>query len=219
VKSDLLKYKHYFVLLAALLLANFLVVPFWQVMQEQKQDINLLSTHELKLNTLIANSSRYQDLINKAEQNKQEIHGYVFTQASEAKFKLTVQQKLEALFAEAKCSVQRINWKSATPVSEGITSWTVQTRFKGNPACMIKITRAFGETKPLLRVQDFIFSSRKINGQVRNKINAVVELFVLHIPTKVSSHVDREANKEVNNQGNNEPNNQASNIANTEEAI
>jgi hypothetical protein len=218
VKSDLLKYKHYFVLLAALLLANFLVVPFWQVMQEQKQEINLLSTHELKLNTLIANASRYQDLINKAEQNKQEIHGYVFTQASEAKFKLTVQQKLEALFAEAKCSVQRINWKSATPVSEGITSWSVQTRFKGNPACMIKITRAFGETKPLLRVQDFIFSANKINGQVRNKINGVVELFVLHMPAKVSPQVNKEANKVVNNQANNKTNNQANNAANTEEA-
>ncbi len=189
-------------MLAALLLANFLVVPLWQLMQEQKQEINLLSTHELKLNTLIANASRYQGLINKAEQNEQEIQAYVFSQASEAKFKLTVQQKLEALFAEAKCSVQRINWKSATPVSEGITRWSVQTRFKGNPACMIKITRALGETKPLLRVQDFVFTSRKIDGQVRNKINAVVELFVLHMPAKVTPHVDKEVDKQANNKAN-----------------
>jgi ribosomal protein L22 len=110
-----------------------------------------------------------------------------------------VQQKLETLFAEAKCKVQRINWKSSTPVSESITRWSVQTRFKGNPACLIKITRAFGATKPLLRVQDFSFSSRKIDGQVRNKINAVVELFVLHMPAKVTPQV----NKELNNQANN----------------
>lgn len=183
MKEDLLKYKHYLIALTALLLANFITVPLWEMQQEQSQEILLLNKHAKKIEQLIMGSSTFEEKLADAQKLQQSMAPYLFKQASEAKFKLAAQEQVESILVQSKCNLQRVNWLSSTPINQELTRWRMELRLSGNPVCMVKVTRALGSTKPTMRIQDFSFNSQVITGRSGDKINAMLTLILLHDAT------------------------------------
>lgn len=179
MKANLIKYKHYLILLTALLFSSYLVVPLWELQQELRSEIKMLKKQLLKIDKLIGNETIFDERGVKAKQKQAKSEVYIFQQPNEAKLKLDVQLKLEHLFTDANCEMGRVSWKNASVVDQTLTRWTVEVRFKGNPSCIIKTTRSFATAKPLMRIQDFDYSARRINGEVRNKITATLKIMIL----------------------------------------
>jgi len=192
MKADLLKYKHYLILLAALLLANYMTVPLWELQHEQKQELMLLDKHAVKTEQLLSGTDSFTEELVKVKELQTSIEPFIFTQATEAKFKLAAQQQIETLLTEAKCSMERVNWLSSTAVNDELTRWRLELRYTGNPACMIKITRALGTAKPIMRIKDFTFSADPITGESMNRITTRLTIILLHKPLKAIEGEDNE---------------------------
>ena len=179
MKANLVKYKHHIIILVALLVAHYVIMPLWELQQSQRSEIKMLSKQRSKINTLIDRKDLFQEELNKAQQKKATIAPYLFQEPNEGKFKLAAQLKLEQLLSKASCTVERISWKSDTEIDSTLTKWMVEARYNGNPSCIIQTTRFLAAEKPLMRVHNFDYSSRRINGEVRNKIRANLSIIIL----------------------------------------
>lgn len=182
MKSDILKYKHYLILLAALLVVNYVTVPLWELQEEQKQELTLLEKHASKVEKLMAGQDGFTKKLTQVQELQSSVEPFIFQQVTEAKFKLVAQQKLEKLLNDAHCSMERVKWLSSTPVNNSLTRWRLELRFTGNPACMVKTTRALGTIQPVMRIKDFTFSSSPITGQAASRITTMLTIILLHMP-------------------------------------
>jgi hypothetical protein len=182
MKADLLKYKHYLILLAALLLANYVTVPLWDLQQEQKQALILLNKQVTKIEKLLSGKDNFSQQLKEINKLQESIEPFIFQQGTEAEFKLVAQQQLEALLVESKCNMERVNWLSSTAVNNELTRWRLELRYSGTPACMIKTTRALGKVQPLMRIQDFTFSADPITGQASDTITTMLTMTLFHKP-------------------------------------
>ncbi|MBU2891941.1 hypothetical protein KO495_01230 [Colwellia sp. D2M02] len=180
MKAELIKYKHYLILLAALLILSYVTIPLWELQKEQRGELDLLERKMMKTEQLLSKSDLYSQMLADSKAKEQAIEPYLFIESTESQFKLVVQQQLEKVITGADCTVQRISWKGSSVINQDLNSWELSARFKGNPACMIKVTRALDSTIPLIRVKDFSISARRIDGQVGNRVSAAFELFALH---------------------------------------
>lgn len=172
MKDNVLKYQHYLIVLAALLVANYITSPLWEYQKEQRAEIQLLDKQVSKIERLINNQALFDKQFTNVKENETAIAHYIFQENDEAKFKLQVRLALEKILTTAKCDVDRITWKYSAPINSSLKKWSLEARFKGNPACMITTTRLLGSYEPLMRVDDFSYRTRKLNGQVSNKISA-----------------------------------------------
>jgi hypothetical protein len=185
MKAELIKYKHYLFLLCSLIILTYVTIPLWELQKEQKNEIKLLQRKMVKTDSLLSKRDLYDRILLDGQIKEKSIEPYLFINPSESAFKLIVQQKLDKIITDARCTVQRISWKGTKVVNSKLNSWAISARFKGNPACMIKVTRALDNSMPLIRVKNFSISARRIDGQVGNRVTAAFDLFVLHLNSKV----------------------------------
>lgn len=174
------QYKHYFILITTLLVANYVVLPMsvWQT--EQQQTLALITKKSNKVSSLLASETEYAEQLTKVTNDVQHMRRFVFDDADEAKFKLTAQSKIEQILNEAECNIQRINFKGNTQVREKLIRWQVELRFKGDALCMTQTTRGLESLLPNISISDFNVNHRGLTDEVEGHFNAVMNVTLWH---------------------------------------
>lgn len=180
MKADLLKYKHYLLLLLALLLANYLLVPLTELQSEQQQTLSLLQKKQQKTNALLnGGGSTSQERAQLATYLKNS-HHYLFVQDSEASFKLAAQSQVEALLISSGCDISRIGFKGNQQILPKVQKWTIEIRYKGDAECLVKTTRALETAEPYINIEEYSYGSRGFDKTAQAEFNASLNVSVWH---------------------------------------
>ena len=108
MKSDLLKYKHYLLLLLALLIVNFVLEPLWQNAVTLQQKVYMDSVKASKISSLMAIKEDVEKQDGMLSIRTLKLQPYLFPASTESEFKLVAQGKIENILADANCNVERI---------------------------------------------------------------------------------------------------------------
>ncbi|WP_448213061.1 hypothetical protein [Colwellia sp. MEBiC06753] len=173
-------YRHYLIILGAILLAKFAVVPLADYQQEQVEQLNLLTIQNEKLDALINNQDDFLAQHQALGKQLAKAKGYVYVTPDEAGLKLAVQAKLDKLIVAAGCSVERIGFEGSTTLSSKLARWGINISTKGDGACIVNLTRAIEEARPLLKINSYRLNHRNLNqnSEGRGEFNARFQLFV-----------------------------------------
>jgi hypothetical protein len=187
MKADLLKYKHYLLLLTALLLANYLLVPLSELQSEQQQTLILLQKKQHKSNALLSgegiSSQEQEQLLNYLKKS----HDYLFVQLNEADFKLAVQTQVETLLTTSGCNISRIGFKANQQILPNVQKWHMEIRYKGEADCLVKTTRALETVKPYINIEEYSYGARGFDRTAQALFNATLKVSVWH-KTNIKEH-------------------------------
>jgi hypothetical protein len=178
MKADLLKYKHYFLLLLALLLANYLLVPLTELQSEQQQTLSLLQKKQHKSNALLSgegiSSQDREQLLSYLKKS----HNYLFVQQNEADFNLAVQTQVETLLTSSGCNISRIGFKGNEQILPNVQKWHMEIRYKGDADCLVKTTRALETVKPYINIEEYGYGARGFDKTAQALFNATLNVSV-----------------------------------------
>lgn len=180
MKNELMKNKHYLLIIGALLIANYILVPLsdWQV--ELKQNTALLDKQKRKVDNLVDNSDYLNEALESSEKSIAALNKVLFVIPTTDKFKLTVQSKIEKALNDAGCSIERIGFNGETEVTQSITRWSMEMRYKGDLGCMTKATRAVESLSPYVQVESYNMNNRGFNKSLGGRFNAKLQVNVWH---------------------------------------
>lgn len=178
MRADLLKYKHYLLLLLALLLANYVLMPLTELQVEQQNTINLLQIKQAKTNALIEHGDGFSQVNKQLTAYLKNSHDYLFTQKSEADFKLTAQTQIEQLLQTSGCDISRIGFKGNQQILPKVQKWHMEVRYKGDADCLVKTTRALETTTPYINIEEYNYSARGFDKTAKAKFNAKLNVSV-----------------------------------------
>lgn len=176
MKSDLLKYKHYFAVLLALAVANFAIDPLWNNIAVLQQKLYLDEIKATKVESLIATKSEIEKQHGLLSIRTLKLQPYLFPASTESEFKLVAQGKVESVLANASCNVERIGWKSRKEVDKSLVRWTLEARYRGNPKCALQVTRQLESQKPLIKIADYSYAGKEVSGDKNNYMVIVLTL-------------------------------------------
>lgn len=169
MKSDLLKYKHYIVILLALAVTNFILEPLWGNVTFLQNKVYLDEVKVNKINGLMAVKGDIEKQAGLLSIRSIQLQPYLFPASTEAEFKLAAQGKVETILADAQCSVERIGWKGRSSEGE-IIRWTLEARYRGNPKCALTVSRAFESTQPLIKIESYSYAGDRVSGNKDNQM-------------------------------------------------
>jgi len=175
MKQELLKYRHHLLLIAALLLLKVVTEPLWQQQQVQRDNNALIKKQVNKAQHLLNNQQQLDESSKQQQQLLIKLSKFTFAQASEASFKLAAQAKLEQVLTKANCNVERIGWEGVTQISPTLNRWQLETRFSGEPMCLLNVTRALEALSPIVNISSYYYNG-DLNGEPRGKGNARLQL-------------------------------------------
>ncbi|WP_057830654.1 hypothetical protein [Colwellia sp. TT2012] len=178
MKTELLKYKHYLLVLLALLVANYLLEPLTELQSEQQQTLNMLQKKQDKTNALITNGD---DFLKKNEELALYLansHDYLFTQKSEAEFKLIAQTQIEQLLQTSGCAITRIGFKGKQQILPKVQKWHMEVRYTGDANCLIKTTRALETAKPYINIEEYNYRADAFDKRAQAEFTAILKVSV-----------------------------------------
>ncbi|MBE3672535.1 hypothetical protein [Pseudoalteromonas distincta] len=178
MKSDLLKYKHYFIAIAALLVGLYITDPLWISYNELTQTKVLNSVRASKLSSLLTQQTQLQQQLEHAKKLSENITPYMFNQTTESDFKLKAQQKVEQALKLAKCNLERVEWQGKVQLTPSLEQWLLTIRFNGAPLCLVTATKAIELLKPTVRFKEYTYNGRSFTGNPTENINADVDLIM-----------------------------------------
>lgn len=178
MKADLLKYKHYLLLLLALLLANYLLMPLAELQSEQQQTLKSLQIKQTKTNALIENSNGSFEKNEALAVYLKNSNDYLFTQKSEADFKLTAQTKIEQLLQGADCDIARIGFKGKQQILPKVQKWHMEIRYDGDASCLVKTTRALETAKPYINIEEYSYRVDAFDKTAQAEFTAILKVSV-----------------------------------------
>lgn len=178
MKSDLLKYKHYFIAIAALLVGLYITDPLWISYNELTQTKVLNSVRASKLSSLLTQQTQLQQQLEHAKKLSENITPYMFNQTTESDFKLKAQQKVEQSLKLAKCNLERVEWQGKVQLTPSLEQWLLTIRFNGAPLCLVTATKAIELLKPTVRFKEYTYNGRSFTGNPTDNINADVDLIM-----------------------------------------
>ena len=176
--AELMKYKHYLILLSALLLANYVLIPLQEWQAEQQVNLQLISKQSNKIQTLIQNEGSLIKELKEAKEKLSKVNEIIYMDVDEDKFKLTVQSVIEKALANGKCEIERIGFKGSTLVGASIERWFMEVRFSGDLICLTNTTRAIETLTPFVKIVDYNFNHRGLKPDVKGDFNAQINLNV-----------------------------------------
>jgi hypothetical protein len=174
--AEIIKYKHYLLIIAALILANYVVVPLDEWQTEQQQSLQLLNKQYNKTQSLLNNKDQLAAQLVKSQANLAKVEKIIFVNSSEDKFKLMVQSLIEKELSVGECQIERIGFKGSIEVSADIQRWTMEVRFNGDINCMTTATRKVESLSPHLKITGFNFNHRGLTQEVTGKFNAQINI-------------------------------------------
>lgn len=178
MKADFLKYKHHLLVMVALLVANYVVMPLADLQEEQLQTLQLLQKKQVKTASLMNNGDKFTEINEQLALYLKNADDYVFRQKNEAKFKLTAQTRLEQLLQSADCDVDRIDFKGKQQILPKLQKWRIETRYKGDAICLLKVSRALETTKPYMNIEEYNYNAKGLDKSAQAKFNATIMLSV-----------------------------------------
>jgi len=178
MKAELLKYKHYLLLLSALLVANYILVPLTEFQLEQQQTLKLLQKKQLKTKVLFGNSNNFIKETEQLTTYLENSYRYLFTQQREAEFKLTAQTSIERLLQSSGCSITRIGFKGSQQVLAAVQKWHLEIRYTGDAMCLVNTTRALETATPYINVEGYTYSVRSFDKSTQAEFNAMLKVSV-----------------------------------------
>ena len=178
MKSDLLKYQHYFIAIAALLLGLYITEPLWVSYQELTQTKTLNSVRANKLSTLLTQQTQLQQQLAQAQEVVQNITPYLFNQTTESDFKLKAQQAVEQALKQAQCNLERVEWQGKVQLTPSLEQWLLTIRFNGAPLCLISASKAIESLQPTVRFKEYTYNGRGFIGRPTEKVNADIDLIM-----------------------------------------
>lgn len=178
MKADLLKYKHYLLLLLALLLANYALVPLAEVQDEQLQRRSLLQKKQSKIIALMNNGDGFSHVNKQLAAYLSNSHDYLFTQKSLADFKLKAQSQIEQLLQQSGCVISRIGFIGNQQILPQVNKWHMDIRYKGDAECLVKTTRALETAKPYINIEEYNYTARGFDKTAIAEFNATLKVSV-----------------------------------------
>lgn len=176
--AEIIKYKHYLIVLAALLVANYVIVPLSELHDEQKLNLQLLSKQYEKTQSLMGNQETLAETL--ADSNKQIalLDKVLFINTSEEQFKLAVQSLVEKTLLDGNCEIERIGFTGNTQVNKNIARWLMEVRLKGDINCLTYTTRTLESSLPHIEINGYNFNHKSLTEDVSGQLNAQIELSV-----------------------------------------
>ncbi|MEW6983271.1 hypothetical protein AAD001_11535 [Colwelliaceae bacterium 6471] len=178
------RYRHYLIVLAALVIANYVIVPLSEWQDEQKQLLSLIAKKHDKVSELINNEAVLSNKANIAKNNMEKMLAYIFTDEDEAKFKLTAQSAVESILTKAGCTIERIGFKGSTEVAPNVERWSLELRYKGDEICVLDTSRGLESTQPVIRVDEYNINHRGLKKEAMGSFNITSEVSVWYINEK-----------------------------------
>lgn len=170
MKSDLLKYKHYIIVIVALAFVNFVLEPLWISITELQQKVYLNEVKVQKVTNVIAAKNEIDKQHGLLSIRTLQLQPYLFPASTEAEFKLSAQGKVETILADAQCSVERIGWKARSNIEQSLVRWTLEARYRGNPNCALMASRGFESAQPLIRIESYSYGGKEVSGNKSNQM-------------------------------------------------
>lgn len=178
--ANLAQYKHYLILLSALLVANYILVPLIEWQEQKHQSFKLIEKRRLKVANLIENEVSFDEQLTLSAASIKQAATYVFADKSESAFKLTSQSIVEKILTDAGCNVERIGFKGNTILNENLKRWMIEIRYKGDSECMVKVTRGLESHMPVIHISDLNYSHRSLTEEGAGSFNAQMTVNVWH---------------------------------------
>lgn len=178
MKSDLLKYKHYFIVIAALLFGLYVTDPLWVSYKELTQTKTLNAVRANKLTALLTQQTQLQQQLTQAQEAAKSITPYLFNQATESDFKLKAQQSIEHALKQAQCNLERVEWQGKVQLAPSLEQWLLSIRFNGQPLCLVKASKAIELLKPTVRFKEYAYNGRDFTGNPNENISADIDLIM-----------------------------------------
>lgn len=178
MKLELLKYKDHLLLLLALIVANYIIIPLsdWQV--SQQQGVSLLTKKQIKTQALLENTVEFDKFLLESISQLQQLESFVFNNESEAAFKLAAQAKIEKSFINAECRIERIGFKGSTELNNNIERWSIEIRYKGDAVCFINTTRALESMQPFIKIDSYNANHQGLTSDGTGDFNALLKVSV-----------------------------------------
>lgn len=192
MKSDLLKYKHYFIAIAALLVGLYITDPLWISYKELTQTKALNSVRANKLSTLLTQQTQLQQQLEQAKTLSESIAPYMFNKTTESDFKLKAQQKVEQALKQANCNLERVEWQGKVQLTPNLEQWLLTIRFNGAPLCLVTATKAIELLKPTVRFKEYAYNGRSFKGNPTENINADIDLIMWNNTQPTQAAIEQE---------------------------
>lgn len=178
MKTELLKYKHYLLVLLALLVASYLLEPLTELQSEQQQTLNLLQKKQDKTKALITNGDAFVKKNKELALYLANSHDYLFTQKSEAEFKLVAQTQIEQLLQTSGCAIARIGFKGKQQILPKVQKWHMEIRYTGDANCLIKTTRSLETAKPYINIEEYNYRADAFDKRAQAEFTAILKVSV-----------------------------------------
>ena len=178
MRAELLKYQHYLLFLAALLLANSVLLPLTEWQTQQQQNLYLLQKKQSKTERLVTHVDEFESINKQLELYLSKSDSYLFTQKSVAEFKLTAQAQVEKMLQTSDCLIERIGFKGNQQLLPNVEKWFIEIRYKGDVTCLLKATRAFETTTPYMNIEHYSYNARAFDKNASGEFNAVLGVSV-----------------------------------------
>ena len=179
--SEFVRYKHYLLLIVALVIANYVVLPLSEWQQEQQRSYALLEKRSVKTENLIRNKQSFNIESEKLSNDVANISKFIYTDKDEAKFKLNAQSKLEKILNDADCQIDRIGFKGSTVVDEKLSNWRVEVRYTGDAVCLTKTFRLIESANPIFNIVTYNANHREFKAEANGNFVVVLNLNAWHL--------------------------------------
>jgi len=178
MKLVILKYKHYLILLMALLMANYVIVPLDNWQNKQQETLGLLSNKYNKTQALLNNNDLFNQKLEEIDKQLALSDQMLFNSKDEATFKQIAQSKIESVLTKAECKIERIGFKGNAFLQENIERWSLEIRYRGDATCLLKTTRGLESMEPYVRIDDYNVSHSGVDIKGIGEFNASLNVSV-----------------------------------------
>lgn len=179
MKEELLKYKHYWLVLSGLMMANYILVPLLDWQDTQKQTNIMLSKRFDKTTQLFDTKEILQANAEAIDTKLVEVRKWVFTANTDAEFKLNTQQAIEKVLKKGNCQIQRFSFKGEELINDSTSKWTVESRVKGDILCLTQATRSLESMVPYVTVNKIVANHRGFESDIKEDFNVLFELTMI----------------------------------------
>jgi Tfp pilus assembly protein PilO len=164
-------------LVVLLVIAKFIIIPIFTWQNELIADIGLLTNKQQKINEVLTNKSRNQQLGEQLLSTLKPVEALFFPYQTESSFKLSQQKMLEALLAKYSLKIDNVGWQVTTYFDAlAIVRYPIQIRFTGNTANTIQFIAAIEANSRHIEISELNLTLKGQRGEGLGRINGNVTL-------------------------------------------
>ena len=165
-------------ILLALLLTIYALLPLQNLLKEQQNHFNLITKQYEKTDYLLNNEEQLTALLKGAQDEIIKAESLFFTFESTDKFKLGAQSQIENLIGAGGCTIERFTFKGSTSLLAGTERWLIEIRFKGDINCVTHSTRILESNMPLVNIAQYSFAHSGVTKDVKGTFNVQLNLVI-----------------------------------------